>query len=79
MQDIGQPIGRQRLLGDLAKQRHLALLLDLSVAPAPCADLALIPRQDRLLAGGVPAPYAAWLGHSLWYHCPQAEQIHTDS
>lgn len=51
------------------------LLLDLAVAPASCADPALIPRHDRLFAGGVPAPYAAWLGHSLWRHCPQAERI----
>ena len=52
------------------------LLLDLAVAPASCADPALIPRHDRLFAGGVPAPYAAWLGHPLRLHCPQAEQIH---
>ena len=51
------------------------LLLDLPVAPASCADPALIPRHDRLFAGGVPAPYASWLGHSLWLHCPQAERI----
>ena len=51
------------------------LLLDLTVAPASCADPALIPRHDRLFASGVPAPYAAWLGHPLWRHCPQAERI----
>ena len=51
------------------------LLLDLTVAPASCADPELIPRHDRLFAGGVPAPYAAWLSHSLWQHCPQVERI----
>ena len=51
------------------------LLLDLAVAPASCADPALIPRHDRLFAGGVPASYAAWLGHPLWRHCLQAERI----
>ena len=51
------------------------LLLDLPVAPASCADPALIPRHDRLFASGVPAPYAAWLGSSLWRHCPHAERI----
>ncbi|PSM31762.1 helix-turn-helix domain-containing protein [Haliangium sp. UPWRP_2] len=51
------------------------LLLELPVAPASCADPALIPRHDRLFASGVPAPYAAWLGHPLWRHCPQAERI----
>ena len=51
------------------------LLLDLAVAPASCADPALIPRHDRLFAGGVPTPYAAWLGHSLWRYCPQVERI----
>ena len=51
------------------------LLLDLAVAPASCADPALIPRHERLIADGVPAPYAAWLGHPLWRHCPQAERI----
>ncbi len=56
-------------------RRDDLLLLDLAVAPASCADPALIPRHDRLFAGGVPAPYAAWLGHTLWRHCPQAERI----
>ena len=51
------------------------LLLDLAVAPASCADPTLIPRHDRLFADGVPAPYAAWLSHPLWRHCPQAERI----
>ena len=51
------------------------LLLDLPIAPASCADPKLIPRHDRLFAGGVPAPYVAWLGHPLWRHCPQAERI----
>ena len=45
------------------------------MAPASCADPALIPRHDRLFAGGVPASYAAWLGPPLWRHCPQAERI----
>ena len=35
-----------------------------------CADPALILRHDWLFASGVPAPYAAWLGSSLWRHCP---------
>ena len=51
------------------------LLLDLPIAPASCADPALIPRHDRLFAGGVPAPYVTWIGHALWRHCPQAERI----
>ena len=51
------------------------LLLDLPIAPASCADPALIPRHDRLFAGGVPVPYAAWLDHPLLRHCPQAERI----
>ena len=51
------------------------LLLDVPVASAPCTDRAEIKRRDRLVAEGVPGPYAAWLAGPLWRHCPQVDRV----
>ena len=51
------------------------LLLDVPLASAPCTEPLQIKRRDRLLAGGVPAQYAAWLGGPVWRHCKEVTGV----
>ena len=51
------------------------LLLDVPLTSAPCDQPAQIKARDRLWAGGVPAPYAAWLGGPIWRHCKDVDRV----
>lgn len=63
---------RQSLLDSEADD---LLLLDVQGVSAPCRDPTQIRRRDRLLASGVPAQYAAWLGGPIWRHCKEVDEI----
>jgi hypothetical protein len=51
------------------------LLLDVPLTSAPSDEPAQIKSLDRLFIGGVPAPYAAWLGGPIWRHCKEIDRI----
>jgi len=59
----------------LACEADDLLLLDLPLASAPCEEPLQIKARDQLLASGVPAPYATWLGGPIWRHCKDAGQV----
>ena len=59
----------------LACEADDLLLLDVPLASASCEELLQIKARDRLLAGGVPAPYATWLGGPIWRHCKDVERV----
>ncbi len=63
---------RQSLLGCEADD---LLLLDVPLTGARCDEPAQIKVRDRLWAGGVPAPYSAWLGGPIWRHCKGVDQV----
>ncbi len=51
------------------------LLLDVPLASASCEEPLQIKARDRLFVGGVPAPYATWLGGPIWRHCKEVERV----
>ncbi len=59
----------------LACEADDLLLLDVPLASAPCDAPLQIKARDRLFAGGVPAPYATWLGGPIWRHCKDIERV----
>ena len=59
----------------LACEADDLLLLDVPLASAPCDAPLQIKARDRLFAGGVPAPYATWLGGPIWRHCKDVERV----
>jgi len=59
----------------LACEADDLLLLDVPLASAPCDEPLQIKARDRLLASGVPAPYATWLGGPIWRHCKDVERV----
>ena len=59
----------------LACEADDLLLLDVPLASAPCDEPLQIKARDRLLAGGVPAPYATWLSGPIWHHCKEVERV----
>jgi len=59
----------------LACEADDLLLLDVPLASAPCDEPLQIKARDRLFVGGVPAPYATWLGGPIWRHCKEVERV----
>jgi hypothetical protein len=59
----------------LACEADDLLLLDVPLVRASCEEPLQIKARDRLFAGGVPAPYATWLGGPIWRHCKDVEQV----
>jgi hypothetical protein len=51
------------------------LLLDVPLVQAPSHEPTQIKARDRLFAGGVPAPYATWLGGPIWRHCKGVTRV----
>jgi len=59
----------------LACEADDLLLLDVPLTSASCEEPLQIKARDRLFAGGVPAPYATWLGGPIWRHCKEVERV----
>ena len=59
----------------LACEADDLLLLDVPLASASCDEPLQIKARDRILAGGVPALYATWLGGPIWRHCKDVERV----